>query len=153
MIYVSYGLIPELFFLFELYTEHTSYIYMLLLLLSGEILFLSNDKQEIIADSYLYLCVHWILSDSVECLYVQMLLFSIWRTTQLVISLCITGNGQCIKLKVIGGEMITVFVLKSSYTVSLKSVYFWEVSAPVNLMVSLEKSLADCSTSLLSITS
>lgn len=77
MIYVSYGLIPELFFLFELYTEHTSYIYMLLLLLSGEILFLSNDKQEIIADSYLYLCVHWILSDSVECLYVQMLLFSI----------------------------------------------------------------------------
>ena len=39
--------------------------------------------------------------------------------------------------------MITVFVLKSSYTVSLKSVYFWEVSAPVNLMVSLEKSLAD----------
>lgn len=58
MIYVSYGLIPELFFLFELYTEHTSYIYMLLLLLSGEILFLSNDKQEIIADSYLYLCVH-----------------------------------------------------------------------------------------------
>ena len=90
MIYVSYGLIPELFFLFELYTEHTSYIYMLLLLLSGEILFLSNDKQEIIADSYLYLCVHWILSDSVECLYVQMLLFSIWRTTQLVISLCIT---------------------------------------------------------------
>lgn len=49
--------------------------------------------------------------------------------------------------------MITVFVLKSSYTVSLKSVYFWEVSAPVNLMVSLENSLADCSTSLLSITS
>lgn len=45
-------------FSFELYTEHTSYIYMLLLLLSGEILFLSNDKQEIIADSYLYLCVH-----------------------------------------------------------------------------------------------
>ena len=30
--------------------------------------------------------------------------------------------------------MITVFVLKSSYTVSLKSVYFWEVSAPVNLI-------------------
>ena len=46
------------------------------------IMFLRNDKQKVVTDSYPYLCVHGILGGSVECLYVQMLLYPLYITIE-----------------------------------------------------------------------
>lgn len=114
------------------------------------IMFLRNDKQKIVTDGNPYLCEHGILGSSIECLYVQMLLYPFEEQLNLPSLPVQLGNSQCIKLEVIGEET----VLKSSYTTSLReSGYFLEVSGPVNLIVSSEKSPADWSASLLSRTS
>ena len=70
------------------------------------IMFLRNDKQKVVADSYPYLCVHGILGGSVECLYVQMLLYPFEEQLNLPSLPVQLGNGQCLKLKVVGEETV-----------------------------------------------
>ena len=69
-------------------------------------MFLRDDKQKIVTDSYPYLCVHGILGGSIECLYVQMLLYSFEEQLNLPSLPVQLGNGQCLKLEVIGEETV-----------------------------------------------
>ena len=118
------------------------------------IMFLRNDKQKIVTDGNPYLCEHGILGSSIECLYVQMLLYPFEEQLNLPSLPVQLGNSQCIKLEVIGEETVNcicaeVFIHNKSKRIG----YFLEVSGPVNLIVSSEKSPADWSASLLSRTS
>ena len=70
------------------------------------IMFLRNDKQKIVTDSYPYLCVHGILGGSIECLYVQMLLYPFEEQLNLPSLPVQFGNGQCFKLEIVGEEPI-----------------------------------------------
>ena len=109
------------------------------------IMFLSNDKQKIVTDGNPYLCEHGILGSSIECLYVQMLLYPFeeqFNFPSLPVQL---GNSQYLKLEAIGEETVNcicakVFILNKSKRIGI----LLEVSCPVNLIVSSEKSPADC---------
>lgn len=70
------------------------------------IMFLRNDKQKIVTDNYPYLCVHGVLGGSIECLYVQMLFYPFEEQLNLPSFPVQLGNGQCLKLEVIGEEMV-----------------------------------------------
>ena len=76
------------------------------------IMFLRNDKQKVVTDSYPYLCVHGIFGGSVECLYVQMLLYPFEEQLNLPSLPVQLGNGQCLKLKVVGEETINCIYAK-----------------------------------------
>ena len=69
-------------------------------------MFLRNDKQKIVTDSYPYLCVHGVLGGSIECLYVQMLLYPFEEQLNLPSFPVQLGNGQCLKFEVIGEETV-----------------------------------------------
>lgn len=71
-----------------------------------------NDKQKIVTDSYPYLCVHSILGSSIECLYVQMLLYPFKEQLNLPSFSVQLGNGQCLKLKVVGEESVSCICTK-----------------------------------------
>ena len=118
------------------------------------IMFLRNDKQKIVTDSYPYLCVHGVLGGSIECLYVQMLLYPFEEQLNLPSLPVQLGNGQCLKPKVVGEVTINcictkVFIHNKSKGIGILLGSEW----PVNLIVSSERSPADWPTSLLSITS
>lgn len=88
-------------------------------------MFLLNDKQKIVTDSYLYLCVYGISGGSIECLYVQMLLYPFEEQLNLPSLPVQLDNAQCFKFEVIGEETVTVFILKSLYIMSIReSGYF-----------------------------
>ena len=69
-------------------------------------MFLRNDKQKIVTDSYPYLCVHGVLGGSIECLYVPMLLYPFEDQLNLPSFPVQIGNGQYLKLEVIGEETV-----------------------------------------------
>ena len=75
-------------------------------------MFLRNDKQKVVTDSYPYLCVHGIFGGSVECLYVQMLLYPFEEQLNLPSLPVQLGNGQCLKLKVVGEETVNCICAK-----------------------------------------
>lgn len=76
-------------------------------------MFLRNDKQEIITDSYPYPCEHGILGGSVVCLYVQMLLYPFEEQLNLPSLPVQLGNGQCLKPKVVGEETVNCICAKA----------------------------------------
>ena len=117
-------------------------------------MFLRNNKQKIVTDGNPYLCEHGILGSSIECLYVQMLLYPFEEQLNLPSLPVQLGNGQCLKPKVVGEVTINcictkVFIHNKSKGIGILLGSEW----PVNLIVSSERSPADWSTSLLSITS
>ena len=69
-------------------------------------MFLRNNKQKIVTDSYPYLCVHGVLGGSIECLYVQMLLYPFEEQLNLPSFPVQLGNSQCLKFEVIGEETV-----------------------------------------------
>lgn len=75
-------------------------------------MFLRNDKQKIVTDCYPYLCVHGILDGSIECLYVQMLLYRFEEQLNLPSFPVQPDNDQCLKLEVIGEEMVSCICAK-----------------------------------------
>ena len=83
------------------------------------IMFLCNNKQKIVTDGNPYLCEHGILDSSIECLYVQILLYLFEEQLNLPFLPVQLGNGQGLKPKVVGEETINcicakVFIHKKS---------------------------------------
>lgn len=69
------------------------------------IMFLRNDKQKIVTDSYPYLCTRF-LGGSIECLYVQMLLYPFEEQLNLPSFPVQLGNGQYLKPEIIDKETV-----------------------------------------------
>ena len=63
-------------------------------------------SRKIVTDGNPYLCEHGILGSSIECLYVQMLLYPFEEQFNLPSLPVQLGNSQCLKLEVIGEETV-----------------------------------------------
>ena len=71
-----------------------------------------NNKQKIVTDANLYLCEHYILGSSIECLYEHMLLYPFEEQFNLPFLPVQLGNGQCLKPEVVGEEAINCICTK-----------------------------------------